>query len=73
MDTTAAMTSTSSGPMKFETRNWVMAKLTPVTRMAGQISHMALRPANAQMSQNGTRREKKGSCRPIMADSFITS
>src|SRR4051812_37361709 len=31
----AAMTSTSSGPMKLETRNCGIAKLSPETRMAG--------------------------------------
>ena len=50
-----------------------MANDTPVTRMAGQISHIALRPANAQISQNGTSTEKKGSWRPIMAVTSIRS
>ena len=69
----AAMTSTSSGPMKLETRNCGIAKLRPVTSAAGQTSHMPLRPAKAQMSQNGTSTEKNGNCRPTIADSSITS
>jgi hypothetical protein len=32
-----------------------------------------LRPANAQISQNGTSSEKNGSCRPTIAESAITS
>ena len=60
IDTIAATTSTSHGPWKFETRNCGTAKLTPATRIAGQISFIPLKPANAQISQNGTRTEKKG-------------
>ena len=45
----------------------------PVTRMAGQISIMALNPAKAQISQNGTKSEKNGSCRPIIPDSCSRS
>ena len=56
-----------------EVRNWATAKLRPVTIMAGQISIMALRPAKAQISQNGTISENSGSWRPTMADSSITS
>ena len=41
--------------------------------MAGQTSIMALRPAKAQISQNGTISENSGSWRPTMADSSITS
>src|SRR5512133_2565502 len=54
IDTMAAMMSTSSGPMKLLTRYCGIANDTPVTKMAGQMSIMALRPANAQISQNGT-------------------
>src|SRR5476651_2162810 len=61
--------STIHGLMKFEIRNCGTAKETPVTRMAGQISHMPLRPANAQITQNGTISEKMGSCLPTMAPS----
>ena len=67
IETTAAMMSTSSGPMKLDTRYCGIAKDRPVTRMAGQISIMPLRPAKAQISQNGTSSEKKGNWRPIMA------
>src|SRR2546427_3322994 len=50
-----------------------MAKDTPVTKMMGQISIMALRPAKAQISQNGTSTEKNGSWRPTMAVTSIRS
>ena len=73
MEMMAAMMSTSSGPMKLDTRYWGIAKETPHTRMAGQISIMPLRPANAQISQNGTSTEKNGSWRPIMAVTSIRS
>jgi len=73
METSAAMMSTSSGPMKLDTRYCGMANDTPATRMAGQISIMPLRPAKAQISQNGTSSEKKGSWRPIMAVTSIRS
>ncbi|MNS97896.1 hypothetical protein D3C72_1322450 [compost metagenome] len=65
--------STSSGPMKLETRYCGMANDRPVTRIAGQISIMALRPAKAQISQNGTSTEKKGNWRPTMAVTSMTS
>ena len=73
METMAAMMSTSSGPMKLDTRYCGMANDRPVTRMAGQISIIALRPAKAQISQNGTSSEKNGSWRPIMAVTAIRS
>ena len=73
METMAAMMSTSSGPMKLDTRYCGMAKDTPVTKMMGQISIMALRPAKAQISQNGTSTEKNGSWRPTMAVTSIRS
>ena len=61
--------STIQGLMKLEIRNCGTAKETPVTRMAGQISFMPLKPAKAQISQNGTISEKNGSWRPTMAPS----
>ncbi len=67
------MMSTSSGPMKFDTRYCGIANDRPVTRIAGQISIIALRPANAQISQNGTSSEKNGSWRPIIAVTSIRS
>ena len=69
----AATTSTSHGPWKFDTRNCGIAKLTPATRIAGQISFMPRQPANAQISQNGTRTEKNGSWRPTIAESCSRS
>jgi hypothetical protein len=67
METIAAMTSTSQGPWKLETRNCGTAKKKPATSTAGHTPSMPRNPANAQMSQKGTRSEKKGSCRPTMA------
>src|SRR5882724_10158291 len=46
--------STIQGLMKFEIRNCGIANDTPQTRIAGQISIMPRKPANAQISQNGT-------------------
>ena len=73
MDTTAAITSTNSGPMKLDTKNCMMAKLKPVTKIAGHTSHMARRPAKAQISQNGTSKEKKGSWRPTIMETCMAS
>ena len=64
-----APTSTIHGLTKFEIRNCGIANDRPHTRIAGQISIMPRRPANAQISQNGTISEKNGSCRPTMAPS----
>jgi hypothetical protein len=49
--------------------NCEMAKDAPVTRIAGQICIMPLRPAKTQISQKGTSTEKNGSCLPTMAPS----
>jgi hypothetical protein len=59
--------STIHGLMKFEITNCGIANDTPVTRIAGQIAAMPRKPANAQISQNGTIREKNGNCRPTIA------
>src|SRR5690242_6425581 len=69
----ADATSTSHGPWKFETRNCGIAKHAPATRIAGQISSMPRKPANAQINQNGTSSEKNGSCRPTIALSCFRS
>ena len=61
--------STIQGLMKFEIRNCGIANDTPQTRIAGQISRMPRKPANAQINQNGTISEKNGNCRPTMAPS----
>ena len=55
------MMSTNSGPMRFETKNCGIANEWPVTRKAGQVYTVALRPAKAQISQKGTINEKNGS------------
>src|SRR3546814_515907 len=57
----AATTSTSQGPWKFETRYCGIAKERPATRSAGHTSIVPLRPAKAQISQDGTITEKNGS------------
>ncbi|VVO45225.1 hypothetical protein PS710_06601 [Pseudomonas fluorescens] len=56
-----------------DTRNCGTAKLTPATRIAGQISSILRQPAKAQISQNGTITEKNGNCRPTIIDSSISS
>ena len=73
MEQIAATTSTSHGPWKLATRNCGTAKATPATRIAGQISIIALKPTKAQISQNGTMTEKNGSCRPTIAESWRRS
>ena len=73
MEISAAPTSTSMGPWKLEIRNCGIAKVTPVTRIAGQIPLTPFQPAKAQISQNGTSTEKNGSCRPTIADSASSS
>src|SRR5256885_17236975 len=69
MEMSEAPMSTIQGLTKLEIRYCGIAKETPVTRIAGQISFMPFHPANTQISQNGTIREKNGSCRPTMAPS----
>src|ERR1700754_2499497 len=59
--------STIQGLMKFEITNCGIAKVTPVTRMAGQTSFMPRQPANAHTTQNGTINENTGNCRPTIA------
>jgi len=41
--------SVSSGPTKFETMNWTIAKETPVTATAGQIAVIFFQPARMTM------------------------
>ena len=67
IEASEARMSTSSGPMKLETRNCTRAKETPTVSAAGQTSKVALRPASAQTSQKGTIRAKNGSWRPTIA------
>ncbi|MNE46699.1 hypothetical protein D3C80_1410530 [compost metagenome] len=57
----------SSGPMKFEVKYWVTAKLKPATRAAGQVSLTPRRPSIMNTSQNGTNSDSSGSWRPVMA------
>src|SRR5260370_141382 len=66
MEQTAETTSTSHGPWKLDTRNCGIAKNTPATSTAGQISSIPLNPAKAHKSQKGTRTEKNGRIRPAM-------
>ena len=69
----AATMSTSQGPWKLETRYCGSAKEAPATSSAGQTSIMRRKPTMAQISQNGTMIEKKGSWRPIMPESSSRS
>ena len=61
--------STIHGLTKFEIRYCGIANDTPQTRIAGQICIIPRKPAKAQISQNGTIREKIGNCRPTIAPS----
>jgi len=54
IEMTEALISTSQGPCSRATANWLKPKLTPATRIAGHTSIIDLKPAYAQMSQNGT-------------------
>src|SRR5882757_4235230 len=61
--------STIQGLIKFEIKNWGIAKETPQRRMAGHICIMPRKPAKAQISQKGTMSEKNGNCLPTIAPS----
>ena len=66
IETSAATTSTSHGPWKFETRNCGTAKRR--RRPGSPARPRACRGSReGQISQNGTINEKNGSCRPTMA------
>ncbi len=69
IETSEATMSTIQGLMKFDTRYCGMAKDTPHSSTAGQISIMPRKPAKTQISQNGTISEKNGNCRPTIAPS----
>src|SRR6266481_1275176 len=73
IETIAATTSTNHGPWKLDTRNCGIAKHAPATKMAGQISSMPRKPANAHINQNGTISEKNGSWRPTIALNCLRS
>jgi hypothetical protein len=45
MDTIEEMMSGNSGPMKFDERNWAMAKEPPLTRQTGHTSIPFFHPA----------------------------
>src|ERR1041385_8263792 len=72
-ETKDAATSTNHGPCRFETKNCGTANATPATSIAGQISIIPRKPANAQINQNGTINEKNGSWRPTIALSDFRS
>jgi len=67
MQISEAPISTIHGLMKFEIRNWGIAKDSPQMTIAGQIWSMPRQPAKAQISQAGTISEKNGNCRPTIA------
>ncbi len=56
----AEVMSGSSGPMKFEVRNWLAAKVKPATRAAGQVSLTPRMPSIMNTSQNGTNSDSNG-------------
>ncbi len=69
IETRAASTSVSSGPMKFDTRNWTTAKTMPAVRTAGRTSTIRFHPARTTIKKPGMMIEKIGSCRPTIAES----
>jgi hypothetical protein len=69
MQISEAPISTIHGLIKFEIKNWGIAKDTPQTRIAGQIWTIPRQPVKAQITQAGTINEKNGNWRPIIAPS----
>jgi hypothetical protein len=67
METIELTMSTSQGPWKLLTQNWVRPKLAPVTRQAGQTASMRRQPHWAAINQKGTKSEKSGNCLPTVA------
>ena len=56
-----------------ETRNWVRANEKPATNAAGHTLIIPRKPTIAQITQKGTINEKRGNCRPTIADNLSTS
>src|SRR4051794_11977343 len=54
----------SSGPRKLDEKYWTMAKVPPVTKMAGITSRVFFHPDMTNTSQNGTKIDKSGNWRP---------
>ena len=69
----AASESTTQGPWKFETRNWVTANAPPAATATGHTPTASRQPPIAQTIQNGMMAENTGSWRPATAESRRTS
>ncbi|MNN52696.1 hypothetical protein D3C81_1674100 [compost metagenome] len=65
--TRAEVMSGSSGPIWFDVKYWVTAKLKPVTSAAGHTSRTPRKPSIMNTSQNGTSSDSSGNWRPAMA------
>ena len=63
-DTSALMMSVRYGPMKFETRNWAMAKLSPHATAAGQTASAPLHPDISTIRYIGITAATSGDRRP---------
>src|SRR5580658_8160004 len=66
-ETTPEAMSTRLLSMKLDQKNWVPAKETPTTRMAGRTSTVSDQLTMARTSQKGTITAVIGRMRPIMA------
>ena len=66
-------TSTSAAPTKFAMNAWRIANDAPQTRTAGQTPTSPFQPAIVTTIQAGMMREKKGSCRPAIAEIACSS
>ena len=65
--TSAEVMSGNSGPMKFEVKNWVTAKVAPQTRIAGHVSRTPRQPSMTMITHKGMMSDSKGSWRPAIA------
>ncbi len=65
-ETSAEITSGSSGPRKLEVRYWAIAKEPPETTTAGQVSFTPRQPSMIAMTQNSTIMVRNGNWRPAI-------
>jgi hypothetical protein len=73
MEIEDASTSAIYGPQKFETKNWVSAKLSPVTSATGQFRRNPLPPETTRIKYAGSSSESTGTCLPAIAESLARS
>src|SRR6476659_10222384 len=73
MEKIDAMISVTNGPQVFETTNCAVAKLPPATSATGQERRKPAHPATSTARYAGKRKDKNGSFRPTIAESFARS